>query len=73
MPNKPKRNKNQLALARFLRKHDGHLGRDGDTANQLAIFMGRSIHLVQSVALGRRNFSDSDQAKANAFIETIGA
>lgn len=69
MPTKPKRNMHQLALARFLKKHDGHLGRDGVRARSLAIAINRSIHTVQSVALGRRKFSDSDQAKVDAFIE----
>jgi hypothetical protein len=59
-------------LANHLREKDGHLGREGKEALALAKHMGRSIHSIQSIALGRRNFSDRDWAKVARWVARRG-
>lgn len=58
---------------KHLVKHDGGYGREGAEMKRLAKAAKVSVHTLQSVALGRRNFSDATakrvdraMAKANA-------
>ena len=60
------------AMAKHLTKTDGHLGRDGVEANALAKHMGLSIHTIQSVAKGRRNFSDRQLEKVGRWVARRG-
>lgn len=57
MKNKPK--DNWLAIhikARQKRYGKGHLGRDGEEIQAVADAAGLSVHMVQSLAMGRRKF-----------------
>lgn len=46
-------------LAKYLLATDGHIGRQGKAMLYLAEKTGLSVAMLQSVAKGRRNFSDS--------------
>lgn len=46
-------------LKRYLKKRQGHLGRGGEAIQFLAARAGVSVHMLQSVAMGRRKFCDT--------------
>lgn len=52
----------QNFLSIRLRSRDGHLGRKGAEIQRLAAKTGLSIHMLQSLAMGRREFTDSSKA-----------
>lgn len=53
-------------LSRRLRSRDGHLGRQGGEITRLAQETGLSVHMLQSLAMGRKNFTDETKAKIKA-------
>lgn len=53
-------------LSRRLRSRDGHLGRSGAEANRIASETGLSIHMIQSLAMGRKGFTNATKAKIKA-------
>jgi hypothetical protein len=57
-------------LKRHLKKTQGHLGRGGDEIKRLAAATGVSVHMLQSVAMGRRKFCDETDAVVRSAMET---
>lgn len=60
-------------LAKHLTAMDGHLGRTGKEMNYLAGKAGISVAMLQSVAMGRRKFSDSTQARVDKELAKLEA
>ena len=60
-------------LAKYLKSTDGHLGRTGKEMNHLAEKAGVSVAMLQSVALGRRKFSDSTEARVDKQLTKLEA
>ena len=56
------------ALKKHLIKHDGGCGREGVEMQRLAKVTKLSVHMLQSVAMGRRKLSDSALAKVQRAI-----
>lgn len=52
----------QNFLSIRLRSRDGHLGRKGAEIQRIAAATGLSIHMLQSLAMGRRKFTDESKA-----------
>lgn len=67
---KPK--KKAAQKANFLRDHltkvDGHCGRNGWEIRRLAELSHLSVHMLQSVAYGRKQLSKDSAAKVKAAI-----
>lgn len=60
-------------LAKYLKATDGHLGRTGREMLHLAMKTGVSVAMLQSVALGRRKFSDSTEARVDKQLTKLEA
>lgn len=62
--------KEQNFLARHLRakKHGGHLGRSNPELVRIASQVGLSVHMVQSLAMGRRTMRDEIKAQLQEAI-----
>jgi len=52
-------------LKRYLKKHQGHLGRGGEAIQALAARAEVSVHMIQSVAMGRKKFSEATAARVS--------
>lgn len=61
----------QKRLAKHLRATDGNLGREGREIKLLSRLSGASVSMIQSVALGRRKFSDSMQAAVDRQLRKL--
>lgn len=60
-------------LAKYLKSTDGHLGRTGREILHLAMKTGVSVSMLQSVAMGRRKFSDSSAARVDRHLTKLEA
>lgn len=49
-------------LAIRLKSRDGHCGRKGKEIQRLSAATGLSVHMLQSLALGRRAFTEDTKA-----------
>lgn len=55
-------------LARRLRSCDGHLGRGGAEIQRIAKAAGLSVHMVQSLAMGRRKMTEEHKKNLRQVI-----
>lgn len=60
-------------LEKYLLATDGHLGRTGKAMAHLSAKTGYSIAMLQSVAKGRRNFSDSAEKAVGKVLTKLEA
>lgn len=66
---KPKENWLSIHIKARQKHHGkGHLGRDGEEIQAVAAAAGMSVHQVQSLAMGRRKFSDSSLEKLKEVV-----
>lgn len=56
-------------LRKHLIKHDGGCGRAGKELQRIAKKAKVSVHMVQSVAMGRRRFGDATQKRVQRILD----
>lgn len=58
----------QSRLYNHLISTDGHIGRTGSEMTRLAEKSGASVHMIQSVVLGRRVFRDENAKRVKTAL-----